>query len=95
MASSTDSDSTQLAVLRELARAPELRPAVAAGSPSEVSSAARFEREARALAQLSHPNVVAIHDVGSAQGQSYLALELLNGETLRAAFAAALFRSTR
>ncbi|MCC7540791.1 MAG: alpha/beta fold hydrolase [Deltaproteobacteria bacterium] len=44
---------------------------------------ARFLREARALAAISHPNVVAIHDVGSDQDGPFLALELLDGETLR------------
>ena len=45
---------------------------------------ARFEREARAVAALSHPNILAIFDVGSQQGFSYLVTELLEGETLRA-----------
>jgi pimeloyl-ACP methyl ester carboxylesterase len=43
----------------------------------------RLGREARALAALSHPNIVAIHDVGDHDGTPYLALELLEGETLR------------
>ena len=45
----------------------------------------RFEIEARAAAQLSHPNVVTVHDVGSHEGHPYLVLELLEGETLREA----------
>jgi pimeloyl-ACP methyl ester carboxylesterase len=44
---------------------------------------ARFEQEARALAALSHPSIVAIHDVGRHDGRSFLALELLEGETMR------------
>ena len=44
----------------------------------------RFEREAKAVAALSHPNIVAIHDVGTADGQIYAVMELLAGETLRA-----------
>ena len=43
----------------------------------------RFDREARAVAALSHPNVLAIHDVGSHEGIPYIAMELLEGETLR------------
>jgi hypothetical protein len=44
----------------------------------------RFEREVRAVAALSHPNVVAIHDVGSERGIHYAVMELLEGESLRA-----------
>jgi eukaryotic-like serine/threonine-protein kinase len=47
----------------------------------------RFEREARVLAALSHPNIVAMHDVGCADGQIYAVMELLQGETLRARLA--------
>src|SRR3954447_19212302 len=44
---------------------------------------ARFEREARAEAALSHPNVLAIHDVGTHEGIPYVAVELLEREPLR------------
>src|SRR5215467_4877589 len=43
----------------------------------------RFEREAKAIAALSHPNVLAIHDTGHDSGQTYVVMELLDGETLR------------
>ena len=43
----------------------------------------RFEREAQAIAALSHPNILAIHDVGFDQGRAYAVTELLEGETLR------------
>jgi hypothetical protein len=43
----------------------------------------RFEREARALAALDHPHILALHDVGSEDGVSYLVFELLEGQTLR------------
>src|SRR5579884_856030 len=44
---------------------------------------ARFEREARAVAAVSHPNILAIHDYGTESGITYAVMELLEGETLR------------
>jgi Tol biopolymer transport system component len=44
---------------------------------------ARFEREAQAVAALSHPNVIAIFDTGLHEQQIYVVMELLEGETLR------------
>ena len=44
---------------------------------------ARFEREAKAVAALSHPNILAIHDFGKQNGTVYAVTELLEGETLR------------
>ena len=41
----------------------------------------RFEREAKAIAALSHPNICAIHNVGRQDGTEYLVLEYLEGET--------------
>ena len=43
----------------------------------------RFRREARSAAKLSHPNVVAVYDQGEDDGDMFLAMELVNGLTLR------------
>ena len=45
---------------------------------------ARFESEAKAVAALSHPNILSLFDVGEAGGVHYAVTELLEGETLRA-----------
>jgi len=44
---------------------------------------ARFRQEAQAAAQLSHPNIVVIHDVGEQAGVHYIAMEYLEGGSLR------------
>ncbi len=47
------------------------------------TSAERLRREAQALARLSHPNVVTVHDVGEHEGQVFVAMELVDGLNLR------------
>jgi serine/threonine protein kinase len=49
----------------------------------------RFQREARATAALSRPNIVAIFDVGAFDGRPYLVTELIDGQTLRSQIASA------
>jgi len=44
----------------------------------------RFEQEARAVAALNHPNILAIHDIGQHEGSPFLVSELLEGESLAA-----------
>src|SRR5579872_2606922 len=48
----------------------------------------RFEQEARASAALNHPNIIAVHDVGSCGDAFYIVTELLEGESLRQRLAA-------
>jgi serine/threonine protein kinase/WD40 repeat protein len=69
---------------------PRLRRSVALKVlPAEVSRDVtrrqRFEREARAVAALNHPNIVAIYDVGEDRGIFFIVTELVDGEPLRAA----------
>jgi eukaryotic-like serine/threonine-protein kinase len=51
----------------------------------DAESLSRFEREAKAVAALSHPNILALHDVGREGRVAYAVMELLEGETLREA----------
>lgn len=55
-----------------------LRAGVAAGE----SARARFRREALALARVNHPGIVAVHEVGEEDGEPYLVMEFIRGETL-------------
>ena len=53
------------------------------GRAEDPEMAARFSQEARLLATLRHPGIVAVHDFGSVEGRSFLVLEYVEGVTLR------------
>jgi len=63
----------------------KILPTALAGDPESVR---RFEKEARAVASLSHPNIVPLFDVGDHDGLRYAVTELVTGETLRMRLAA-------
>ena len=44
---------------------------------------ARFQREARAMAELNHPNIVSIRDIGEEDGQQFLVMEYVDGSDLK------------
>src|SRR5688500_6940286 len=50
--------------------------------PADPHALARFEREARAVAALSHPNILALHDFGRDGGIAFAVMELLDGDPL-------------
>jgi serine/threonine protein kinase len=62
----------------------KVRPLRAANDPG---ARERFEREARVIATLSHPNICTLHDAGRQDGIDFLVMEFLEGETLAARLA--------
>src|SRR4029450_4016193 len=55
-------------------------PAVVASNPDRLK---RFEKEARSASALNHPNLVTVYEIGESEGASYIAMELVDGRTLR------------
>ena len=58
-----------------------------AGSFRDPSARARLLREARTASKLNHPHICTIHEVGEAEGQAYIAMELVEGQALSARLA--------
>ncbi len=58
----------------------KLLPSAVASDPDRRQ---RFEQEARAASALNHPNILTVHDIGEADGSLYIAMELVEGKTLR------------
>src|SRR5689334_24812651 len=54
-----------------------------AAMASDPDRRARFEQEARSASGLNHPNILTIYDIGEADGTIYIAMELVEGRTLR------------
>ncbi len=51
-------------------------------SVADTNSRSRFEREARAISRLNHPNICTLHDIGSDEGVAFLVMEYVEGQTL-------------
>lgn len=67
-----------------LPRSVALKIVPASVGPDSLERSLRFQQEARMSSQLSHPNIVAIYDTGAEAGMSFLAMEFVEGATLRA-----------
>ncbi|HEX8792117.1 MAG TPA: serine/threonine-protein kinase [Polyangiaceae bacterium] len=74
----------QRSVALKIVRAEEALGGSSGGSGRSLDASERLVREARAAAALDHPNAVSVFDVGEVGGQTYIAMELVDGKTLGA-----------
>ncbi len=65
------------------------------GVSSDLERLKRFEKEARSASSLNHPNIVTIHDIGFERGVSYIAMELVDGQSLREVLADGALKTKR